>query len=98
MRSLAAALVFLAWAAAPAAPQIDYGSLWSKATPFHTFLENVRSRQEQWRSRFADAAIDAAAINEARALPGRRRILAIAEDSTVTEVLAILRRTSPEVK
>ena len=80
MRSLAAALVFLAWAAAPAAPQIDYGSLWSKATPFHTFLENVRSRQEQWRSRFADAAIDAAAINEARALPGRRRILAIAED------------------
>ncbi|HJR59248.1 MAG TPA: thioredoxin family protein [Vicinamibacterales bacterium] len=60
--------------------QIDYAALWGKATPFHEFLENVRARQDQWRSRFANAAIDAAALTEARALPGRRRILVIAED------------------
>jgi len=62
------------------ARQIDYASLWTKATPFHTFLENVKARQEQWRTRFANAAISAEALSEARVLPGRRQILAIAED------------------
>jgi hypothetical protein len=60
--------------------QVDYPALWDGATPFHSFLENVKSQQEKWRSRFANAAIDAAALNEAKALPGRRRVLAIAED------------------
>jgi hypothetical protein len=77
MRTLAAALALAAWSAP--APQIDYASLWAKATPFHTFLENVNARQEQWRSRFANAAIEAAALNEAKSLPGGRRILAIAD-------------------
>ncbi len=62
------------------ASQIDYATLWAGATPFHTFLENVKARQDQWRPRFADAAIDAPSLNEARRLPGRRRLLAIAED------------------
>ena len=62
------------------ARQIDYAALWASATPFHTFLEGVRARQEQWRLRFANAAIDAAALSQARALPGKRRILAVAED------------------
>jgi hypothetical protein len=59
---------------------IDYAALWEAATPFPTFLENVKAREEQWRSRFANAAIDAGALNDARLLPGRRRILAVAED------------------
>ena len=81
MRSLAAVgIALLAWTAVPGTQPVDYQPLWSKATPFHTFLENVRAQQEQWRSRFGNAAIDAAAINDAKALPGRRRILAIAED------------------
>ena len=79
MRTLIVASLALS-ASIPAAPQIDYAALWAKATPFHVFLENVRARQEQWRSRFSNAAIDAAAINDARALPGDRKILAIAED------------------
>jgi type II secretory pathway pseudopilin PulG len=79
MRTLiAATLALSAWV--PAAPQVDYAALWAKATPFHVFLENARARQEQWRSRFANAAIDAAALNDARALPADRKILAIAED------------------
>lgn len=79
MRTLiVAGLALAAWL--PAVPQIDYAAIWAKATPFHVFLENVRARQEQWRGRFANAAIEANAINEARALPAGRRILAIAED------------------
>ena len=62
------------------APQIDYPALWSKATAFEVFLQNVRLREEQWRTRFANAAVDADAINQVRALSGRRRILAVAED------------------
>ncbi len=60
--------------------QIDYPALWEKATPFHVLLENVKARQDQWKPRFADAAIDAASLAEAKALPARRRILAVAED------------------
>lgn len=75
---IVAILAVSAWP--PQAPQIDYPTIWAKATPFHVFLENARARQEQWRSRFANAAIDAGALTEARELPARRRILAIAED------------------
>lgn len=80
MKLFTAALVLLAASIGLGAQAVDYEGLWSKATPFHTFLENVRARQEAWRSRFANAAIEASALSEARALPGRRQILAVAED------------------
>lgn len=79
MQLFTAALV-LAASIGAGAEAVDYERLWSKATPFHSFLENVRAGQEAWRSRFANAAIEASALSEARALPGRRRILAVAED------------------
>jgi hypothetical protein len=75
---IVAGLALAAWL--PAGAQTDYAAIWAKATPFHLFLEQVRARQEQWRSRFANAAIEAGALNDARALPARRKILAIAED------------------
>ena len=77
---LTAGAILLAASLTVDARQIDYAALWASATPFHTFLENVRARQEQWRSRFSNAAIDAAALTSARALPAKRRILAVAED------------------
>lgn len=80
MKLFTAALVLLAASIGLGAQGVDYEELWSKATPFHTFLENVRARQEAWRSRFANAAIEASALSDARALPARRRILAVAED------------------
>lgn len=80
MKALVAALVLAVDATGFGAPQIDYPALWAKATPFHAFLENVRLRQEQWRTRFANAAVDAGAIDQVKALAGRRRILAVAED------------------
>jgi hypothetical protein len=77
---LAAGVMLLVSSLTVAAQQIDYAALWANATPFHMFLENARAREEQWRSRFSNAAIEAAALTSARALPGKRRILAVAED------------------
>ena len=67
----------------------DYSALWEKATPFDQYLRNVRARQEAWRSRFANAAVDADVLNEVRALPGKRRILAVAEDRCSDSAWAI---------
>jgi hypothetical protein len=79
MKQLVAAAMIATAVAGLQAQEIDYPELWAKATPFHEFLEGVRARQEQWRSRFANAAIEPEALDAARALPGRRQILAVAE-------------------
>jgi hypothetical protein len=78
--SLAAGAALVAMTTAGEARQVDYAGLWAKAIPFHAFLETVRARQDEWRSRFSNAAIDAAALNDAKGLPARRRILVVAED------------------
>jgi hypothetical protein len=81
MKMLVVALYLAVIAGASGTPlEIDYPSVWETAAPFSTFLHNVKARQEQWTSRFANAAVDADALNDARSLPGRRRILAVAED------------------
>ncbi len=80
MRAFVAAIMLTGASLVADARQVDYAGLWTNATPFHTFLENVRARQEQWRSRFSNAALEAGALTAARALPGKRRILAVAED------------------
>lgn len=80
MRMLAAGWCFVALLAGGSSVEIDYPALWEAATPFPTFLENARARREQWHTRFANAAIEADALTEARALGGKRRILAVAED------------------
>lgn len=77
---LSAACALLAATTAVHAVQIDYPALWEKGTPFHVFLDHVKARQDQWKPRFADAAIDAAVLTEARTLPGRRRMLVVADD------------------
>ncbi len=78
MSLLSAFVLFTALLPAQSPPEGE-GQLWSSATPFPAFLQDVKSRREQWTSRFANAAVDAEALNRARALPGRRRLLAIAE-------------------
>lgn len=89
MRHLIVAAALAVSAAGIRAQELDYAVLWSKATPFHSFLENVRLREDQWRSRFANAAVEAGALNEAKALTGRRRILAVAEDRCSDSAWAI---------
>ena len=74
------AVLVLALGLSGAAAQPDYRTLWEKGTPFHLFLENVKARQDEWKPRFANAAVDADALTAARALPAKRRILAVATD------------------
>lgn len=81
MNALVAAVVAVVLSGiATGGREVDYRDLWSRAMPFHAFLGTVRAQRDQWHSRFANAAIEAAALTRARALPGRRRILAVAED------------------
>jgi hypothetical protein len=80
LRVLSTAVMLLAGLPATPVHQVNYGALWDGAMPFDRFLSSVRSREAQWKSRFANAAIDADAITRARALKERRRILVIAED------------------
>jgi hypothetical protein len=76
-------------AVAVAAWQPAYGELWDKATPFDTYLAGVKVREAQWKSRFANAAVDADILNEAKALPQKRRILVVAEDRCSDSAWAI---------
>lgn len=69
--------------------QPDYTALWEKATPFHLFLDNVKARQDEWKPRFANAAIDAASLTAARALPAKRRMLAVATDRCSSSAWAL---------
>lgn len=81
MRRLNLALIATIFLApAVMAGQADYSALWEKATPFDQYLRTVKAREQSWKSRFANAAIDADLMNEVRALPGKRRILAVALD------------------
>ena len=77
---LSAVLVLLLAVAGLEARQPWYGELWDQAVPFHEFLESVKARQDEWKPRFANAAIDAAVLTELRAVPGRRRLLVVATD------------------
>jgi hypothetical protein len=77
---LAAVATSISMAVAAAGQAGDYAALWEAATPFDRFLHNVQARETQWRSRFANAAVDADAITRTRALKERRRLLAVAED------------------
>lgn len=77
MRSLSVAVLF---AATLAAQQVDYGAHWQAATPFDQFLSSVKVREQQWKSRFANAAVDAETLTRTRALPEKRRILVVGED------------------
>ena len=71
------------------ARQPAYAELWEKATPFDTFLAGVKAREAQWKSRFANAAVDADVLNDVRALPQKRRILVVAEDRCSDSAWAI---------
>ena len=71
------------------ARQIDYAVLWDKGTPFDQFLSGVKAQEEKWKSRFANAAIDAQVLNEVRALADKRRILVVAADTCSDSAWAV---------
>ncbi|HXG54618.1 MAG TPA: thioredoxin family protein [Vicinamibacterales bacterium] len=81
--------LLLACATTIHAQPIDYTALWDKATPFDQFLQSVRARDAQWKSRFANAAVTADILNDMRALTGKRRILVVAMDKCSDSAWAV---------
>jgi hypothetical protein len=58
---------------------VDYAGLYEKGTTFAEFLEGARARREEWRAHYNDATVTPDLINRMRALPGKRRLLVVAE-------------------
>lgn len=81
--------LLLACATTIQAQPIDYTALWDKATPFDQFLQSVRARDAQWKSRFANAAVTADVLNDVRALTDKRRILVVAIDKCSDSAWAV---------
>ncbi len=58
----------------------DYLGLYREGVSFATFLERVRTRPDEWRKRYNDAAVTPDLVTRLRALPDRRLVLVVAED------------------
>ena len=61
-------------------PRVDYPGLYSQGITFAEFLRQVRARRDEWRQHYNDATVSPDLITRMRALPERRRILAVAAD------------------
>ena len=61
-------------------PRIDYSALYAQGITFAEFLRQVRARRDEWRQHYNDATVSPDLITRMRALPERRRILAVAAD------------------
>jgi hypothetical protein len=59
---------------------IDYPGLYARGITFAEFLENARARRDEWRAHYNDATVTPALMTRMRALPGKRRLLVVAED------------------
>ena len=84
-RRLLLAVVAAALAAGPrvsagSLQDVDYAGLYAKGTTFAEFLENARARRDEWRAHYNDATVTPDLITRMRALPGKRRLLIVAED------------------
>lgn len=76
----AAVLVVMPAVARLAAAPPDYQPLYAAGIRFTEFLENARARRDEWRARYAAAAVPADIAARMRALPARRLVLVVAED------------------
>src|SRR5688500_5652690 len=83
----ASLLALMSLTGAAAAP--DYAALYRQGTPFASFLENARSRTDEWKQNYAAAAIGDDMVARARALPARRKLLVVAEASCSDSVSTI---------
>jgi len=61
-------------------PRVDYSALYAQGITFAEFLGQVRARRDEWRQHYNDATVSPDLITRMRALPERRRILAVAAD------------------
>jgi hypothetical protein len=68
--------------AAPAPLQADtLGRLYRSGRTFQEFLRAARHRRDTWTGNYEGASLDPAVLARARAVPGRWRLLVVADDS-----------------
>jgi hypothetical protein len=60
--------------------ELDYSEHYANGITFAAFLDKAESRRDQWHANYNDAAVTADMVTRIRALPGRRRLLVVAED------------------
>jgi hypothetical protein len=72
---LAAAAGAIADAQAP-----DYAALYERGRTFADFLENARSRRDEWQSNYRAAVADPGSVSAVREMPDQRRLLVVADD------------------
>lgn len=70
----------LVWQAAPSKPAPDYPALYGRGIPFAEFLDGVQAKRAEWRARYRDAGVSPEVLKKVRALPGKHRLLVVAED------------------
>ena len=49
----------------------------------------MSAQEDRWKSRFSNSAVEADSLTRVRALPGKRRILAVAEDRCIDSAWAV---------
>jgi hypothetical protein len=76
-----AALVLsaLVWQA-PSRPAPDYSGLYGHGISFAEFLDGIQAKRAEWRTRYRDAGVSPELLRKVRALPGKHRLLVVAED------------------
>jgi hypothetical protein len=60
---------------------IDYAAYYAKGATFAAFLDAAKSHPDEWRTRYSSAAVTADTVSRLRALPARRLLLVVADDS-----------------
>jgi hypothetical protein len=60
---------------------IDYSVYYANGVTFAAFLDAAKVRADEWRNRYSNSAVTADTVSRLRALPARRLLLVVAEDS-----------------
>ena len=60
---------------------IDYSEYYAKGVTFAAFLDSATSDGDEWRKRYSNSAVSADTVSRLRALPARRLLLVVAEES-----------------
>jgi hypothetical protein len=60
---------------------IDYSAYYAKGVTFAAFLDEAKAHPDEWRRRYSNSAVSADSVSRLRALPARRLLLVVAEDS-----------------
>ena len=68
---------------------LDYSAYYAKGVTFAAFLDAATSRPDEWRKRYSNSAVTADTVSRLRALPARRLLLVVADDSCSDSIATV---------